>query len=118
MKTGIMKVICRMLIVSIALLPFQTVQAGMIGADQLATVASAQSDRDVVLNLISRADVSSQLQFLGIDPKTAKDRVAALTDQEVRSLAGRIDALPAGAYSGWAVVAVIAIIALVWYYWK
>src|SRR5439155_17050187 len=47
-------------------------------------------------NFLSRSDVANQLQSLGIDPSTANDRVAAMTDQEVQSLAGRINAMPAG----------------------
>jgi len=110
--------ICRFLVVSMMLLPFQTIQAGMIGTDQIASAASAQTDRAAVLSLMSRADVASQLQTLGLDPKVAKDRVAAMTDEEVRSLAGKLDSLPAGATSGWVWVAVIIIAVVIWFAWK
>jgi hypothetical protein len=42
-----------------------------------------------------------------------------MTDQEVATLSGKIDSLPAGAMSsgaGWALAIVIVIV--VWYYWK
>jgi hypothetical protein len=51
---------------------------------------------------------------LGLDQATAKDRVAAMTDQEVRSLAGDLNALPAGASAG-GVLVVILIVVLVWW---
>ena len=111
--------ICRFLIVSLMLLPFQTVQAGLIGTGQVAAAATAQADRDAVLSLIGRSEVGSQLQALGVDPKTAKERVAAMTDQEVRTLAGNLDSVPAGARSNgwvWAVVIIIAIVLI--YRWK
>ena len=118
MKFAAIRMICRFLVVSMMLLPFQTIQAGMIGTDQMASVASAQTDRASVLNLMSRSDVASQLQTLGLDPKVAQDRVAAMTDDEVRALAGKLDSIPAGASNGWAWAAVIIIAIVIWYNWK
>ena len=113
------RMICRFLMVSMILLPFQTIQAGMIGTDQIASVASAQTDRAAVLSLLTRSDVASQLQTLGLDPKVAKDRVAALTDEEVHSLAGQLNSLPAGANSGvWIAAVVIIGIVIWWLYYK
>jgi|SRR3990172_11279938 len=118
MKSSFTRLICRLLVASMVVLPFQSVQAGMIGADQVAAAQSAQSDRAAVLGLLSRADVARQLQSLGLNPQSAKDRVAAMTDQEIRSLAGRLDALPAGAQSGWAIAVVIALVIVIWYNWR
>jgi hypothetical protein len=119
MKSAMFRMICHLLTVSMLLMPFQTIQAGMIGADQAAAAASAQADRASVLSLMNRSDVASQLQTLGLDPQTAKDRVAAMTDEEVRSLAGNLNSLPAGAWSdGWTWAAVIIIAVVIWYNWK
>jgi hypothetical protein len=115
MKSMTMRFICRLLVVSMAMLPFQAVQAGMIGADQAVAAASAQAERQAVLSLVSRSDVASQLQSLGVDLKTANDRVAAMTDEEVHSLAGQLNSLPAGATDGWVWAAVIIIGVLIWY---
>jgi hypothetical protein len=115
MKFAAIRMVCRFLVLSMMLLPFQTIQAGMIGTDQMASVASAQTDRASVLNLLSRSDVASQLQVLGLDPKVAKDRVAAMTDEEVRSLAGQLSTLPAGADNGWWIAAVIIIGVVIWW---
>ena len=114
--TSVMKrALCNLLIVLMAWTPFQMAYAGVISTDQ-AVAASSQGDRAAVLAAISRSDVSSQLQSLGLDAATAKDRVAALTDEEVRSLNGQLQAVPAGG-DGWAVAAVILIVVLVWYFW-
>ena len=115
MKFAAIRMICRFLVVSMMLLPFQSIQAGMIGTDQMAPVASAQADRAAVLSLMSRSDVTSQLQTLGLDPKAAQDRVAALTDEEVRTLAGQLNSLPAGADSGWWIAAVVIVGVLIWW---
>jgi len=107
------RTICRLLIVLMAWTPFQYAQAGMIGTDQVVT-HSSQADRSTVLNFLGRTDVANQLQSFGLDSSTAKDRVAAMTDEEVRYLAGRIDTMPAGASgSGWVVL--IIIVAVIWW---
>jgi hypothetical protein len=107
--------ISRLLIVAMMLVPFQAVQAGMVGTEQVSAVASAQASRDALLNTLARAEVASQLQSMGIDANAAKSRVGAMTDDEVRTLQGQIDALPAGALSGWAWAAIVAGVILVWY---
>jgi hypothetical protein len=119
MKSAFMKMICRLLVVSLMAMPFSAAQAGMIGTDRAAAVTSAQADRAAVLAMVSRAEVQEQLAARGIDPKSAGDRVAAMTDSEVRSLANQLDSVPAGARSnGWAWAAVIIIGIIVWYNWK
>jgi hypothetical protein len=95
--------------------PFQMAQAGMIGTEQLASTAQ-HGDRTAVLNMLSRADVVSQLQALGIDPAQAKDRVQAMSNQEIAALADRLESLPAGASSSGGVILVIIIAAAVWWY--
>jgi len=107
--------LCRILIVLMAWAPFHLAQAGMIGTEQVVT-SGAQAERAAVLSLINRADVASQMQVMGLDPATARDRVAAMSDEEVRTLAGRLEALPAGATSSaGAVVVVVLIVLLVWW---
>lgn len=108
------KMTCRALIVSMLAFSFQTAHAGMIGAEQAAP-ATAQQDRTTVLEVLARAETASQLQSLGIDPQQARDRVAAMSDQEVAQLAGDIRTAPAGADGG-AWVAVIVIAAAIWYF--
>jgi hypothetical protein len=102
--------VCRMLIVCITLLPFQA-QAGLVGTD--AALPAARAPRDAVHGFISRADVAAQLQAFGIPAQSAIERVDALSDAEVAGLAGRIDALPAGAIAG---VLPIIVVALLIYY--
>jgi hypothetical protein len=112
------KIISRLLIALMIWMPYQIATAGMIGTDQVVS-STSQMDRTTVLNFLSRSDVANKLQSLGIDPATANDRVGAMTDQEVQSLAGRINALPAGGTStGAAVVLIIIIAAAVWWFWQ
>jgi hypothetical protein len=105
-----------MLVVLMIWSPYQIAQAGMIGTDQV--VQTPQAERGAVLAFVTRADVAGQLQAFGLDPASAKDRVAAMTDDEVRYLAGRIDAMPAGASDAGTVLLLIVIIAVIWWAWK
>ena len=115
MKTAWARTICRLLVVLVVWTPYQVAQAAMIGTDQVVT-SSSSADRGAVLSFINRTDVASQLQALGLDPASAKDRVAAMTDSEAQSLAGRINSMPAGADSG--VVLLIVVIAVIWWVWR
>ena len=118
MNTAWAKTICRLLVALMIWTPYQIATAGMIGTDKVVT-SSAQADRTTVLNFMTRGDVQKQLQAMGVDPTTAKDRVAAMSDEEVRSLAGRIDSMPAGAMSdAAAVLLIIVIAAAVWWFWR
>ena len=110
------RAVCRVLIALMIWTPYQFAQAGMIGPDKVAASAS-QADRGVVLEFVSRGDVASRLQAYGLDPATAKDRVAAMTDDEVRYLAGSIESMPAGADAA-ALLLLIIIIAVIWWAWK
>ncbi len=110
------QIFCRLLIVLMAWTPYQLAQASMIGTDQVVAAAS-QAERGAVLSFVSRSDVAGQLQALGLDPSTAKDRVAAMTDDEIRYVAGKIDSMPAGADAG-SLLLIILIVAVIWWAWK
>ena len=110
MKFAGIKMVCRLLVVALMLLQFPMVQAGMIGADQVVSAASAQADRNAVVSVLSRSEVASQLQSMGVDATLVQDRVAALTNDEVHALAGNLNSLPAGAMAtGWIWLIVIAV---------
>ena len=110
------RMLCRLLMVLTVWMPVQFAQAGMIGTEQV-VAAAAQADRGTVLEFLGRAEVVNQLQSMGIDPSTAKDRVAALTDSEVQHLANRVQTAPAGG-DGLGVVLLLLIVgAVVWWVW-
>ena len=116
MKSVWARTLCRILMVLTALSPIQFAQAGMIGTEQVASAAS-QADRNTVLQFLGRPEVISQLQSMGVDAARAKDRVAAMTDQEVQQLAGKIQSMPAGADdAGW-IILLLVIAGVVWWVW-
>jgi hypothetical protein len=110
------RTLCRLLMVLMVWSPMQFANAGMIGTDQIASAAS-QADRNTVLQFLGRDDVTSQMQSLGVDPATVKDRVAAMTDQEVQSIAGKIQSMPAGADDTGVIILILVVAAVVWWVW-
>ncbi|HUQ74885.1 MAG TPA: PA2779 family protein [Burkholderiales bacterium] len=112
------KTISRLLIALMIWTPYQIATAAMIGTDQV-TTSSSQSDRNSVVSFLTRSDVANQLKSLGIDPSSAQERVAAMSDQEVQQLAGRIASLPAGGDSSVGVILLLILIAAaVWWFWQ
>jgi hypothetical protein len=63
--------------------------------------------------LLSRDDVQKQLVALGVNPADARDRVAALTDQELKQLQDRINKLPAGGDAFLAVLGAVLVVLIV-----
>jgi hypothetical protein len=116
MKNILVRCVCRMLVVCMGAFPFST-YAGMISTDQVVSAVQNQGARDRLRDLVGRSEVRNQLQNFGISASAAQERVSAMTDAEVASLAGQIDSLPAGGSSGWAIAAGLLIIGLIWYYW-
>lgn len=113
MQSTFMRTMCRILIPALLTLTFQSAHAGIIGTDSAAAAATVQSDRAVVIEALSRTEVSSQLQALGLDPTVARQRVNVMTDEEVHTLASDITTAPAGANVGWGAVILIGL--LVWF---
>lgn len=67
------------------------------------------------------ADLPRQLERLGVSPREARERVAAMTEEERAMLAHNIQSLPAGGNLGYEIVfaatgiiIVAGLIALVW----
>ena len=86
--------------------------AGMVATEG---VVPLSQEREKVKSLVSRPEVAKKLESLGVLPKDAAARVDALTEDEVRTLAARIDALPAGAMSdeNWLLVIVIVLLLVI-----
>lgn len=72
------------------------VMAGIVATDELAIQNQTAAEKSKVQTFIDRADIKVRLQALGVDEPMAKDRVAAMTDQEVHAMAQKIDSMPAG----------------------
>lgn len=74
----------------------QTVQAAIIGTDQIHAASAAQQNQAKIAAALNRPEVLAQLEQMGVTKADAQARVAALTDEEAATLAHQIDSLPAG----------------------
>lgn len=83
--------------------------AGIVATDQV--VAGAKRER--VENFLDRAEVRERMQALGVSPQAARERVDALSDEEVAILENRLDQLPAGGTDVLGAVLLVFIILLI-----
>ncbi|MBE0615928.1 MAG: PA2779 family protein [Burkholderiales bacterium] len=116
MKNILTRQLCRVLIVCMGALSFSA-YADMVGTDQVAAAARAAGARETLRGFIERGEVRDQLQHFGIGRASARNRVDAMTDAEVASIAGRIERLPAGGISTAAALVSLIVVELIWYYW-
>jgi hypothetical protein len=93
-----MRNVSRLLLVSMlsVSLPMQSALAGLVETDRVAVLAQSAEDRGRIIAFLDREEVGSQLQQHGVTATEAKARVEALTDDEVRTVLGKMDQLPAG----------------------
>ena len=121
MATPLYRFVSRLLIASMLALPYSLpAQAAMIGSDQV--VAAAQGGQDAreesgararLRSFVARADVRSRLSQLGVSASALDARVAALSDQEARDLAGKLDVAPAGGDMSLLVLLVLVVLVMV-----
>jgi hypothetical protein len=107
--------IASILIACITFLPI-TSQAGIIGTDTTIALQQNISNVEKVKSFLSREDVIAKYESMGLSSKISKERVDALTQEEVNLVAAQIDSLPAGGYiteTGGVIIA-FALIIIVW----
>ena len=94
--------ICRIIALPLAAVmlltsvPLGAVRAGMVPTEDVIGTAQGEANREIVNEFLAREEVQDQLRALGVDPTEASRRVAALSNEELRMIAGRINAAPAG----------------------
>ncbi len=71
-------------------------RAAMVTTDQIVSAQQSQQNRANVTALLAREDVRKALSARGVSASDIQARVEAMTDQEVHTLAGKLDNLPAG----------------------
>ncbi|MBN2869903.1 MAG: PA2779 family protein [Campylobacterales bacterium] len=74
----------------------QSSWANIATVQDLLSHSSSNDPLTTINTYLERSEVSGKLEAMGIDMQTAKERVAALNDEEASRLAAEIDTLPAG----------------------
>jgi hypothetical protein len=86
--------------------------AAIVTNAQLTASNQTEMEKTRIQAFMDRSDIKDRLQMLGVSEPSAKDRVAAMTDQEVHALAQKIDSMPAGGYIGNSDLVLILLIVL------
>jgi hypothetical protein len=105
--------LCLAVMMFLIFVPVHAVLAALIPTDAVAQSQSGQTARHAINTLIDREDVQKALIDQGLDPQEARDRVAALSDEEAIKLAEMFEELPAGGGVIGVLVALILIVFLV-----
>ncbi len=71
-------------------------QASLVGTETVLHAARIKQDRERILTLFNRSEVQDYLRAQGVNASEAKARIDSLTDEEVQTIAGKMDQLPAG----------------------
>jgi hypothetical protein len=85
-------------------------QAAVISTEAALAIEQREGRIERIQSQVLRHDVQREMLALGVDPAEVQGRLAALTDDELQTLEGRLATLPAG---GDSVLAVIGIVFLV-----
>lgn len=115
MNATLFQRICVVVLGAALCLQTSVVMAEIVPTGQLAGQNQTETERSRVQAFMDRADVKVRLQELGVNELSAKDRVAAMTDQEVHAMAQKIDSMPAGGALSdrdWILILVIVIVLL------
>ena len=78
-------VLCGLLAAALAMSPTGSLRAGNI-----------TTDRAIAMEFVDRAEVAAELERAGVSREQAQARIAAMSDEEIASLSGQIQSLPAG----------------------
>lgn len=111
-KSGIAKGWKAVFITSALALLASTAWAEIVSTEQ----ALMQAERDRVRSFMQREDVEDQLKVLGLPPELARQRTNALTDEEVRVIAGKLDTVPAGGAldrTEWIIILLVVLLAII-----
>lgn len=110
-KTNLTQLIITTVAAAMLILP-PAARADIVDTQDLAAQTQTEQDRAKVQSFVERATVKEKLEAMGVEGLLAKDRVAALSEQEVHALAERIDAMPAGGTLSQMDMVVILLIAI------
>ena len=91
----------------------QAAQAALVGTLQAVEASGTRAqDMAIVNSALAREQVRGQMAAMGVGPSAVDARVARLTDSELRSLADRMEQMPAGG-DALAVIGIVFVILII-----
>lgn len=98
MNTFLNKSVASVLVASMMMVQLPA-RAAVIDTEATVTAtasAATTSQRQQVMDFVARQDVQTQLQSFGVSPQQAAERIAALSDDEIQQLHGKMPQTAAG----------------------
>jgi uncharacterized membrane protein (Fun14 family) len=86
--------------------------AGVVGTNEALAAGRAEAARTTVDAVLARDDVRLKFVELGVDAAVIEGRLAALSDDEIQTLADRIGEAPAGG-DALAVIGIVFIVLMI-----
>lgn len=108
-KLVVTLMVCNILILGLT----PAVEARLIGTQEALQMTQREEQLDRISRIFFRSEVQEQMLAYGVEPKDVKDRLAVLTDEELRQLANRLQDMPAGGDSVLAVVGLIFVVLII-----
>lgn len=87
--------------------------AGLVSTDQILTEHAINQDREMLYEILDRSEAQKFLENHGVSKKQAQERIAALTDEEVREFKQNFEELPAGGVGSAAAILILVLLAIV-----
>ena len=108
-KLVVTLMVCNILILGLT----PAVEARLIGTQEALQMTQREEQLARISRIFFRSEVQEQMLAYGVEPKDVKDRLAVLTDEELRQLANRLQDMPAGGDSVLAVVGLIFVVLII-----
>ena len=108
-KLVVTLMVCNILILGLT----PAVEARLIGTQEALQMTQREEQLARISRIFFHSEVQKQMLAYGVEPKNVKDRLAVLTDEELRQLANRLQDMPAGGDSVLAVVGLIFVVLII-----
>ena len=86
--------------------------SGLVTTEQLIQEQLESLDQRSLVSVLDREEVRQQLVDRGVDPDYAKQRIAALSDEQIDEIKAHIDELPAGSSVVGILIAVLLVLVI------
>ncbi len=108
-KLVVAMMVCNILVLGLA----PVTEAGPISTQEAQQMTQREEQLTRINRIFLRSEVQEQMLAFGVEPKDVQDRLAVLSDEKLRQLAGRLQDMPAGGDSILAVVGLVFVVLII-----
>ena len=108
-KLVVALMVCNILVLGLT----PAAKARFIGTQEAMQMTQREDQLARINGTLLRTDVQEQMLAFGVEPNDVQDRLAVLTDEELRQLDGRLQDMPAGGDSVLAVIGIVFLVLLI-----